>query len=132
VVGAVYSATHSHEEAFKFDSNETVLHILSCKDEDKGNSCAIIKDDSSKGAMLFALAFDKAYLEVEVFKGNARYPMKVMVEHGTEGGKPKTVPAGYKLISCFCHQTECIYQSPHNSQGLSTSIYGDLVLTVEK
>ena len=127
------------EEPFSFDPDKTAMKVLSCEDEDNGLSCDALSGTSMKSVFLFHTAFKRAYLEVEVYKKGEKYqkakkyPMKVLIEHGVQGGELiKNIPPEYKLISCFCKQPECIYQSPDKSQILEWSLMGALILSVEK
>lgn len=90
----------------------------SCKDESGGEDCAIFTTPGIGASLLFS-QMGRIYLEGEVW-GYRRIKrikpyqkVKLVVEHGTLGGKPiPNVPAGYKLVSCYCNQPECLISSP--------------------
>lgn len=81
----------------------------SCRDDRKGQDCAIF---NSKGiaSVLLLPSMKRVYLEGYLGIGTDR-PIKLLVEHGYKG-KKVSVPAGYKLASCFCNQEECLIKAP--------------------
>lgn len=82
----------------------------SCKDDSDGADCNIMLTPGIGAALLFP-QMGRVYLEGEVGMVKRR-KVRLVLEHGTKGKKVPNVPAGHKLVSCFCNQPECLIHTP--------------------
>ena len=111
--------------------NKQVAIIKSCKDDD-GVSCGYLRTRTIKSVFLFEVAFKRAYLEAEVVGKTKKFPTKLIVEHGLPNQKINNIPKGYKLISCFCSQEQCLIQSPTKSQLIGWDFEGNMTIEIAK
>lgn len=78
-----------------------------CRDKKGGEDCAILLTPGVGSALLFP---QMGRVEVE---GTVDLrPVKLVVQHGKRGQKHSSIPQGYKLVSCFCDQKECLIRTP--------------------
>ena len=96
-----YNKIEDKEITFKYDPN-------SCKDKDFGKSCFMLH---IRNNLMFKLFFHSATIETEL--GG------IYIEHGDKNSKwALNVPTGYKMISCYCSQPECIIKNDNVEQVL--------------
>lgn len=123
--------THKEvKETFPTGNKQTIA-IKSCKDDD-GVSCGYLMNQSTKSVFLFEVAFKRAYLEAEVVGKTKKFPTKLIIEHGLQKQNINNIPKGYKLISCFCNQEQCLIQSPTKSQLIGWDPLGNMTVEIEK
>lgn len=111
--------------------NKQTISIKSCKDDD-GVSCGYLMNQSTQSVFLFEVAFKRAYLEAEVLGKTKKFPIQLVVEHGLPKQKINNIPKGYKLISCFCSQEQCLIQSPTKSQLIGWNVLGNMTIEIAK
>ena len=98
-------------ESQYWDQDSFFFTPTSCKDDTDGADCSIMLTPGIGAALLFP-QMGRVYLEGTLGLGEKR-KVKVLIAHGTLGKKIPNVPAGHKLISCYCDQPECLIDTPY-------------------
>lgn len=102
-------AEEAREEEKFWASGSFSFRPTSCRDEKNGEDCAILF--TPRAWVLLFPQMGRVYLEGQI--GSGGRTAKLVLEHGTKGQRIANVPAGYKLLSCYCNQEECLIRTPH-------------------